>query len=654
MKGKPLKTALTQEVKQPLRLKPEVLNNRRSNIMLNSLKRKMAVALSIFTIGGTIIYPSQVIPHYPTLTASAALNHEGIFRTYNLSETEIRKIASLCQQEQGTAKGAAAEASLMANIYDLRGITNKSLYEYVRTCGWWAKASSYMDKNNAREEVYQAVKIVLTEGKRTIPGYVDEHDCFSDISSCTNNGNSFSKTDRSQYWQFITQICNTMGSTYTFYCYPDSSSDPFGYTKESNRECIGEAYYDYGTWTLHDFPEIIGWRAVATESSDLNIRSGPGVEYDVIGKAPHLSDVAVIEYTSSEWTKIYCPGSGVIGYCNNAYLYEDKGPDEPYIIGWRTVATESSALNIRSGPGVEYDIIGKAPHLSDVGVIEYTNSEWTKIYCPESGVIGYCNNTFLYDDKGPDDDEPDNIVPESKTVKFCSRVATQSSNLNIRIGPSTDYDIAIKAPKDATVEVLDDSSDWWYIRYNGVEGFASSAYLASIETVTPVNDITIIRDMIVNTLESNLNLRSGPSTGYEIIGKLPKGAEVGLIEESNGWAKVKYGDSIGWCSSNYLINKAVPETTAPPPQTTTTTTTKITTTTKTTTSVATKELKATLYGDANCDNEVNMADAVLIMQSVSNPNKYCLSPIGIKNGDLDGNGITNYDALAIQKMLLKL
>ena len=29
-----------------------------------------------------------------------------------------------------------------------------------------------------------------------------------------------------------------------------------------------------------------------------------------------------------------------------------------------------------------------------------------------------------------------------------------------------------------------------------------------------------------------------------------------------------------------------------------------------------------LYGDANCDGIVDMSDAVLIMQSLANPNKY--------------------------------
>ena len=62
-----------------------------------------------------------------------------------------------------------------------------------------------------------------------------------------------------------------------------------------------------------------------------------------------------------------------------------------------------------------------------------------------------------------------------------------------------------------------------------------------------------------------------------------------------------------------------------------------------------------LAGDANEDGQVNMADAVLIMQSIANPDEYKLTEQGEKNGDVDGTeGITNKDALLIQQYKLNL
>ncbi|MDE5770878.1 MAG: hypothetical protein K2I06_04485 [Ruminococcus sp.] len=56
------------------------------------------------------------------------------------------------------------------------------------------------------------------------------------------------------------------------------------------------------------------------------------------------------------------------------------------------------------------------------------------------------------------------------------------------------------------------------------------------------------------------------------------------------------------------------------------------------------------YGDADCDGKVSINDAVLVMQSIANPDKYKLTNIGKMTADVvdKGNGITNADALAIQ------
>ena len=62
------------------------------------------------------------------------------------------------------------------------------------------------------------------------------------------------------------------------------------------------------------------------------------------------------------------------------------------------------------------------------------------------------------------------------------------------------------------------------------------------------------------------------------------------------------------------------------------------------------EIKPTLSGDADCDSKVNINDAVFVMQSIANPDKYQLSWQGKANADIDGNGITLSDAVTIQEM----
>ncbi|MBO5104161.1 MAG: dockerin type I repeat-containing protein [Ruminococcus sp.] len=62
------------------------------------------------------------------------------------------------------------------------------------------------------------------------------------------------------------------------------------------------------------------------------------------------------------------------------------------------------------------------------------------------------------------------------------------------------------------------------------------------------------------------------------------------------------------------------------------------------------EIEPTLSGDTDCDGKVNINDAVFVMQSIANPDKYQLSEQGKANADIDGNGLTLSDAVTIQEM----
>lgn len=72
----------------------------------------------------------------------------------------------------------------------------------------------------------------------------------------------------------------------------------------------------------------------------------------------------------------------------------------------------------------------------------------------------------------------------------------------------------------------------------------------------------------------------------------------------------------------------------------------------------------TLYGDADCDGQVFLNDAVLVMQAIGNPDAYGvegsdpshITEEGKINADVSGNsdGLTNMDALVIQKYIIHL
>lgn len=148
------------------------------------------------------------------------------------------------------------------------------------------------------------------------------------------------------------------------------------------------------------------------------------------------------------------------------------------------------------------------------------------------------------------------------------------------------------------------------------------------------------------------HLYGGTGNGNYLVGDLD---EFGKVYMSTVGCGIVYGQLAGSTPSTGSTTSTTTKKT-----TTTTTTTKTTTTSSTTPKATSKDYFA---GDANCDGGVDLADVVLIMQSLANPNKYGqngtdkthITEQGTENADCTGNdGVTTLDAQTIQLYLLKL
>ncbi len=58
---------------------------------------------------------------------------------------------------------------------------------------------------------------------------------------------------------------------------------------------------------------------VVTESSNLNVRKGPGTDQPIAGKAGHNDTVTIVNQTNEQWSLIRTD-DGVEGYVYNQYL----------------------------------------------------------------------------------------------------------------------------------------------------------------------------------------------------------------------------------------------------------------------------------------------------------------------------------------------
>ncbi|HPC35407.1 MAG TPA: M48 family metalloprotease [Candidatus Marinimicrobia bacterium] len=70
--------------------------------------------------------------------------------------------------------------------------------------------------------------------------------------------------------------------------------------------------------------------------------------------------------------------------------------------------------------------------------------------------------------------------------------------------------------------------------------------------------ITIYGEESVVIKRENTHFRQGPGSYYPLIGMLPKGVRVAVMETQSGWMKVQCADQIGWISENAIIASAEP------------------------------------------------------------------------------------------------
>ena len=101
--------------------------------------------------------------------------------------------------------------------------------------------------------------------------------------------------------------------------------------------------------------------ADATVLEDLNLRSGPGLEYDVIAVLPAGAVVTLLDEPAEGWYPVLY--DDLDGWVSGAYLAVDDDWDGD-------IATVVAAvLNLRDGPGLGFNIVAALPYGTTVEII---------------------------------------------------------------------------------------------------------------------------------------------------------------------------------------------------------------------------------------------------------------------------------------------
>jgi len=86
-------------------------------------------------------------------------------------------------------------------------------------------------------------------------------------------------------------------------------------------------------------------------------------------------------------------------------------------------------------------------------------------------------------------------------------------------------------------------------RQNEMSLYTTRSALPNLQ-VTPITKPNLIGQGVVNT--SNLNVRSGPSTSYGVIGTVASGTNVEVLDKSGSWYKISYNNTYGYVSGTYI------------------------------------------------------------------------------------------------------
>jgi len=122
-------------------------------------------------------------------------------------------------------------------------------------------------------------------------------------------------------------------------------------------------------------------------------------------------------------------------------------------------------------------------------------------------------------------------------------VTTTSYSLNVRAGASTATPVVATLKKGSYITLIERTGSWWRVEYGKNQfGYCHADYITPVQG-TPV---TV-------TVDSMLNVRSGPGTGYSRQATLYQGEVVLLLTTSGGWSRVLYhGTRTGYVSSRYI------------------------------------------------------------------------------------------------------
>lgn len=137
-------------------------------------------------------------------------------------------------------------------------------------------------------------------------------------------------------------------------------------------------------------------------------------------------------------------------------------------IAYGAATVDASALNIRSGPGTTYSILGKVSRNSRVVILERTSDDWYKINY--QGTEGYVSTDYLKD--------------VLKAENFNATGKVTGNGCRMRSRPNTSSSILGTYYSGTKMTVIGINNGWYKVQYNGKTGYMRSDLMTIVGNTT--------------------------------------------------------------------------------------------------------------------------------------------------------------------------
>jgi len=208
------------------------------------------------------------------------------------------------------------------------------------------------------------------------------------------------------------------------------------------------------------------------------------------------------------------------------------------------IAKVSGYLNIRKNMDEGSPVVGKLLDGSACNILE-TNDGWYRV--ASGSVEGYAKAEYLLTGE------------EAKTAArdlVKEMAVSLVDNLNIRQEPSTSSGVVGQCLEGERYELVGETEGWYQIP----GGYISAEFSEKKYCLNEARKLDL-RAMVLNyydrpgvsNVTNYLNIRDGAGEDAKIIGKLPSHAGCEILEDLNGWYKIRSGNINGYVKSDYIL-----------------------------------------------------------------------------------------------------